>query len=82
MIPLRKNIAEMAGYVPGFQPEDEAAWIKLNTNENPYPPSPKVVEAILAEVGETAPPCANTPMRRAARRAGRRPSSTGLIPPG
>ena len=51
MIPLRKNIAEMAGYVPGFQPEDEAAWIKLNTNENPYPPSPKVVEAILAEVG-------------------------------
>jgi len=51
MIPLRKNIAEMAGYVPGFQPADEAAWIKLNTNENPYPPSPKVREAILAEVG-------------------------------
>ncbi len=48
---LRKNIAEMAGYVPGFQPADEAAWIKLNTNENPYPPSPKVREAILAEVG-------------------------------
>jgi len=51
MIPLRKNIAEMAGYVPGFQPKDEHPWIKLNTNENPYPPSPKVVEAILAEVG-------------------------------
>ena len=51
MIPLRKNIAEMAGYVPGFQPPDEATWIKLNTNENPYPPSPKVREAILAEVG-------------------------------
>jgi histidinol-phosphate aminotransferase len=51
MIPLRNNIAAMAGYVPGFQPEDEAAWIKLNTNENPYPPSPKVREAILAEVG-------------------------------
>ncbi len=51
MIPLRKNIAEMAGYVPGFQPRDESAWIKLNTNENPYPPSPKVVEAILAELG-------------------------------
>lgn len=49
---LRKNIAEMAGYVPGFQPEDEAAWIKLNTNENPYPPSPKVREAILAELGD------------------------------
>ncbi|BCR03103.1 histidinol-phosphate aminotransferase [Desulfuromonas versatilis] len=52
MIPLRKNIALMAGYVPGFQPKDEKAWIKLNTNENPYPPSPKVIEAILAEVGE------------------------------
>lgn len=48
---LRPNIAAMDGYVPGFQPEDVASWIKLNTNENPYPPSPKVVEAILAEVG-------------------------------
>jgi histidinol-phosphate aminotransferase len=48
---LRKNIAEMEGYVPGFQPENEAEWIKLNTNENPYPPSPKVAKAILAEVG-------------------------------
>ncbi len=51
MTRLRKNIAEMAGYVPGFQPEDEAEWIKLNTNENPYPPSRRVAEAILAEVG-------------------------------
>lgn len=51
MSPLRKNIAEMIGYVPGFQPADESAWIKLNTNENPYPPSPRVAEAILAEVG-------------------------------
>lgn len=50
MLPLRKNIAEMAGYVPGFQPEGEG-WIKLNTNENPYPPSPRVIEAILAELG-------------------------------
>jgi len=51
MIPLRPNIADMAGYVPGYQPPDVAAWIKLNTNENPYPPSPKVVEAVLAELG-------------------------------
>jgi histidinol-phosphate aminotransferase len=48
---LRPNIASMDGYVPGFQPDDIASWIKLNTNENPYPPSPKVVEAILAEIG-------------------------------
>lgn len=41
----------MAGYVPGYQPPDIASWLKLNTNENSYPPSPKVVEAILAELG-------------------------------
>ncbi|HJV34598.1 histidinol-phosphate transaminase [Geomonas sp.] len=52
MITLRKNIAEMAGYVPGFQPQDAASYIKLNTNENPYPPSPRVIEAILKETGE------------------------------
>ena len=51
MIPLRPNIANMAGYVPGYQPPDIASWIKLNTNENPYPPSPKVVQAILDELG-------------------------------
>jgi histidinol-phosphate aminotransferase len=51
MIPLRPNIAAMAGYVPGYQPPDIAAWTKLNTNENSYPPSPKVVEAILEEMG-------------------------------
>ncbi len=49
MLPLRKNITEMTGYVPGFQPEGEG-WIKLNTNENPYPPSPAVVKAITAEL--------------------------------
>lgn len=51
MIPLRPNIAGMAGYVPGYQPPDIASWIKLNTNENSYPPSPQVVAAILAELG-------------------------------
>ena len=47
---MRKNIANMTGYVPGFQPPDDEDWIKLNTNENPYPPSPRVVEAITAEL--------------------------------
>lgn len=49
---LRKSIADMVGYVPGFQPPDEADWIKLNTNENPYPPSPHVLKAIQGETGE------------------------------
>jgi histidinol-phosphate aminotransferase len=35
----------MTGYVPGEQPSDDGT-IKLNTNENPYPPSPRVFAAI------------------------------------
>lgn len=35
-------------YIPGEQPRDRK-YIKLNTNENPYPPSPKVLEAITRE---------------------------------
>ena len=62
----------MNGYVPGFQPDDVALWIKLNTNENPYPPSPKVVEAILAEIGNdgaslrTYPSASSMKLREAA----------------
>lgn len=42
---FRKNIQAIGGYVPGEQPQTDD-WIKLNTNENPYPPSPRVAEAI------------------------------------
>ncbi len=48
---LRDDIAGMAGYVPGFQPENPDQWIKLNTNENPYPPSPAVLAAIREATG-------------------------------
>ena len=42
---LRPSIAAMAGYTPGEQPRD-GEFLKLNTNESPYPPSPRVFEAI------------------------------------
>jgi histidinol-phosphate aminotransferase len=45
---FRKNIEKVKGYEPGFQPK-EADVIKLNTNENPYPPSPEVLK-VLAEI--------------------------------
>jgi histidinol-phosphate aminotransferase len=46
MIYFRKNIEEMQGYTPGEQPHASSLPIKLNTNENPYPPSPKVAECL------------------------------------
>ena len=42
---FRGNIQAMSGYVPGEQPRDDGI-IKLNTNENPYPPSPQVYAAL------------------------------------
>ncbi|WP_416673279.1 histidinol-phosphate transaminase [Egbenema bharatensis] len=43
---FRPNIESMAGYVPGEQPKPGTPIIKLNTNENPYPPSPAAMAVL------------------------------------
>jgi histidinol-phosphate aminotransferase len=48
---FQPHIDRMAGYVPGEQPRN-GGFTKLNTNENPYPPSPRVAEAVAAALGE------------------------------
>ena len=45
MADWKKNIRRVVPYTPGEQPK-ETGIIKLNTNENPYPPSPGVTEVI------------------------------------
>jgi histidinol-phosphate aminotransferase len=42
---IRKSVQAMSGYVPGEQSKD-AGLIKLNTNENPYLPSPDVQDIL------------------------------------
>lgn len=44
-------VKDLVPYVPGEQPK-MSRLVKLNTNENPYGPSPKVLEAIRAELGD------------------------------
>ncbi len=44
------HIAKLHAYTPGLQPT-ESGWVKLNTNECPYPPSPRVAEALRREIG-------------------------------
>lgn len=46
-----KRLSKLLPYVPGEQPQD-MQYIKLNTNESPFPPSPKVIEAISSESGK------------------------------
>jgi histidinol-phosphate aminotransferase len=44
---LRPHLRALSGYAPGEQPRD-GSYLKLNTNENPYPPSPRVFDALRA----------------------------------
>lgn len=49
---FRGNVEAMASYVPGEQPPRETSIIKLNSNENPYPPSPQALAALQTIDGE------------------------------
>ena len=43
------EILSRKSYTPGFQPKNDKDLIKLNTNENPYPPSPSVTQSVIEE---------------------------------
>ncbi|MFM8336779.1 MAG: histidinol-phosphate transaminase [Opitutaceae bacterium] len=67
------HVAKLHAYTPGLQPS-EPGWVKLNTNECPYPPSPRVAEALRREIGEDGaalrlyPNPASAPLRAAVAR--------------
>jgi histidinol-phosphate aminotransferase len=67
------HVTTLHAYTPGLQPT-EPGWVKLNTNECPYPPSPRVAEAIRRELGEDGaslrlyPNPRSTPLRAAVAR--------------
>jgi histidinol-phosphate aminotransferase len=65
---VRKGLQGFKPYVPGEQPPDGEDWVKLNTNESPLPPSPKVLAAIKAAADESLrlyPSPTAAPARRA-----------------
>lgn len=49
---IRKSVQAMQGYIPGRQPA--GSFVKLNANENPYPPSPKAMEALRRTAEDSA----------------------------
>ncbi len=48
----KENVKKLAPYVPGYQPEAGEPVLKLNSNENAYPPSPRVLQALREHLGE------------------------------
>src|SRR5438093_621618 len=79
---LRRSLADFQPYGPGDQPADDEAWIKLNTNESPIGPSPRVIEAIREAASDSLrfyPSPSAAPAREAiARRFGLQPEMVVL----
>ena len=50
---LKSALRDFEPYTPGEQPADGEGWVKLNTNESPWPPSPRVVQAVRDAAGES-----------------------------
>lgn len=50
---LKSALRGFEPYTPGEQPPDGEGWVKLNTNEAPWPPSPRVLEAVRGAVDES-----------------------------
>ncbi len=64
---IRPHLRDLSGYVPGEQPRDPEV-VKLNTNENPYPPSPRVQDVLRSFDASTLrlyPDATAEPVRRA-----------------
>jgi len=66
---VRRVVRGMDGYVPGLQPGPGEKLVKLNTNENPYPPSPRVLDSLHAAAESAVrlyPSPEATPLRESA----------------
>jgi histidinol-phosphate aminotransferase len=67
MLPIRQSVRQTPAYVPGEQPQTND-FIKLNTNENPYPPPARIFEAVTSELEKVRlyPDPVSTQLRKAA----------------
>ena len=79
---LKKSLRDFQPYLPGEQPPDGEDWVKLNTNESPLPPSPKVLEAIRNAAGDSLrlypSPTASAARRAIATRLGVEPDQVAV----